>query len=266
LFKYGSGTGTNLSPLRSSRECLSTGGTASGPVSFMRGYDAFAGIIKSGGKTRRAAKMVILNVDHPDILEFIECKVKEEEKARALIREGYDGSLYGEAYRSVFFQNANHSVRVSDAFMRAAEQGEKWETRAITNGRTMDTYQAKDLLQRIAYGTWFCGDPGLQFDDTVNRWHTCKTSGRINASNPCSEFMFLDNTSCNLASLNLMKFLRENNTFDVESYRGRRSPRIPSHSGRWDWGTPTWGRCSWPWACPTTARRDGRWPRRSPPS
>jgi len=219
LFKYGSGTGTNLSPLRSSRECLSTGGTASGPVSFMRGYDAFAGIIKSGGKTRRAAKMVILNVDHPDIMEFIECKIKEEEKARALIEKGYDGSLYGEAYRSVFYQNANHSVRVSDPFMHAADEGGVWTTRAVTDGRPMDTYPARDMLRRIAYGTWFCGDPGLQFDGTVNRWHTCKTSGRINASNPCSEFMFLDNTSCNLASLNLLKFLRDDSTFDVENYR-----------------------------------------------
>jgi ribonucleoside-diphosphate reductase alpha chain len=219
LFKYGSGTGTNLSPLRSSRESLSTGGTASGPVSFMRGYDAFAGIIKSGGKTRRAAKMVILNVDHPDILEFIECKIKEEAKARTLIEAGYDGSLYGEAYRSVFFQNANHSVRVSDAFMDAVERDRDWTTRAVTTGAPMDTYKARFLLERIAHGTWTCGDPGLQFDDTINRWHTCKGTGRINASNPCSEFMFLDDTSCNLASLNLMKFLRDDNAFDVERFR-----------------------------------------------
>ena len=219
LFKYGSGTGTNLSPLRSSRESLSTGGTASGPVSFMRGYDAFAGIIKSGGKTRRAAKMVMLNVDHPDILEFIECKIKEEEKVKVLIDAGYDGSLYGEAYRSVFFQNANHSVRVTDAFMDAAERDRDWSTHAVTNGRVMDTYKASSLLERIAQGTWTCGDPGLQFDDTINRWHTCKASGRINASNPCSEFMFLDDTSCNLASLNLMKFIRDDNAFDVDRYR-----------------------------------------------
>jgi ribonucleoside-diphosphate reductase alpha chain len=219
LFKYGSGTGTNLSPLRSSRESLSTGGTASGPVSFMRGYDAFAGIIKSGGKTRRAAKMVILNVDHPDVLEFIECKIKEEEKARTLIDAGYDGTLYGEAYRSVFFQNANHSVRVSDTFMDAVERDRDWTTRAVTTGAPMDTYKARFLLERIAHGTWACGDPGLQFDDTVNRWHTCKGTGRINASNPCSEFMFLDDTSCNLASLNLMKFLRDDNAFEVERYR-----------------------------------------------
>jgi ribonucleoside-diphosphate reductase alpha chain len=219
LFKYGSGTGTNLSPLRSSREQLSTGGTASGPVSFMRGYDAFAGIIKSGGKTRRAAKMVMLDADHPDILEFIECKIKEEAKVQVLIDAGYDGSLYGEAYRSVFFQNANHSVRVSDLFMDAVERDRDWSTRAVTDGRVMDTYKASFLLERIANGTWTCGDPGLQYDDTINRWHTCKASGRINASNPCSEFMFLDDTSCNLASLNLMKFLRDDNTFDVERCR-----------------------------------------------
>ena len=219
LFKYGSGTGTNLSPLRSSRESLSTGGTASGPVSFMRGYDAFAGIIKSGGKTRRAAKMVMLNADHPDILEFIECKIKEEAKVQVLIDAGYDGSLYGEAYRSVFFQNANHSVRVSDAFMGAVERDRDWSTHAVINGRVMDTYKAQFLLERIAHGTWTCGDPGLQFDDTINQWHTCKTTGRINASNPCSEFMFLDDTSCNLASLNLMKFIRDDNAFDVERYK-----------------------------------------------
>lgn len=219
LFKYGSGTGTNFSTLRSSKESLSTGGTASGPVSFMRGYDAFAGIIKSGGKTRRAAKMVILNVDHPDIMEFIESKIKEEEKAKALIEAGYDGSIYGEAYRSVFFQNANHSVRVSDAFMEAVEKDLEWHTKAVTTGKIIDTYKARDILKRISYGTWFCGDPGLQFDDTINRWHTCKNSGRINASNPCSEYMFLDNSSCNLASLNLLKFLREDNTFDLESFK-----------------------------------------------
>lgn len=219
LFKYGSGTGTNFSTLRSSKESLSTGGTASGPVSFMKGYDAFAGIIKSGGKTRRAAKMVILNVDHPDIMEFIEAKIKEEEKARALIEAGYDGSIYGEAYRSVFFQNANHSVRVPDAFMEAVEKDLEWHTRAVTTGKIIDTYKARDILRRIAYGTWFCGDPGLQYDDTINKWNTCKNSGRINASNPCSEFMFLDNSSCNLASLNLLKFLKDDNSFDLEGFK-----------------------------------------------
>lgn len=219
LFKYGSGTGTNFSTLRSSKESLSTGGTASGPVSFMRGYDAFAGIIKSGGKTRRAAKMVILNVDHPDIMEFIEAKIKEEEKAKALIEAGYDGSVYGEAYRSVFFQNANHSVRVSDFFMEAVEKDLEWHTKAVTTGKIMDTYKAREILKKISFGTWFCGDPGIQFDDTINKWHTCKNSGRINASNPCSEYMFLDNSSCNLASLNLLKFLRDDYTFDVESFK-----------------------------------------------
>lgn len=219
LFKYGSGTGTNFSTLRSSKEALSTGGTASGPVSFMKGYDAFAGIIKSGGKTRRAAKMVILNVDHPDIMEFIEAKIKEEEKAKALIEAGYDGSVYGEAYRSVFFQNANHSVRVPDSFMEAVEKDLEWHTKAVTTGKIVDTYKSRDILKRISYGTWFCGDPGLQFDDTINRWHTCKNSGRINASNPCSEYVFLDNSSCNLASLNLLKFLKDDNTFDLEGYK-----------------------------------------------
>ncbi len=219
LFKYGSGTGTNFSTLRSSKESLSTGGTASGPVSFMRGYDAFAGIIKSGGKTRRAAKMCILNVDHPDIIEFVEAKIKEEEKAKALIEAGYDGSIYGEAYRSVFFQNANHSVRVPDSFMEAVEKDLEWCTRAVTTGEIVDRYKAREILRKISYGTWFCGDPGLQFDDTINKWHTCKKSGRINASNPCSEFMFLDNSSCNLSSINLLKFLKEDNTFDIEGYK-----------------------------------------------
>ncbi len=219
LFKFGSGTGTNFSTLRSSKESLSTGGTASGPVSFMRGYDAFAGIIKSGGKTRRAAKMCILNVDHPDIMEFIEAKIKEEEKAKALIEAGYDGSIYGEAYRSVFFQNANHSVRVPDSFMEAVEKDLEWCTRAVTTGEIVERFKAREILRKISYGTWFCGDPGLQFDDTINKWHTCKKSGRINASNPCSEFMFLDNSSCNLSSINLLKFLKEDNIFDVEGFK-----------------------------------------------
>ncbi|HPR65173.1 MAG TPA: vitamin B12-dependent ribonucleotide reductase [Thermoanaerobaculia bacterium] len=220
LFKYGSGTGTNLSPLRSSKERLSTGGTASGPVSFMRGFDAFAGVIKSGGKTRRAAKMVILDVSHPDIMEFINSKIDEEEKAHALIREGYDPSFGGDAYRSVFFQNANHSVRVSDGFMKAVKAGEIWETRAITSGDVVDQYKAKEVLHRISYGTWFCGDPGLQFDDTVNTWHTCKTTDRIYASNPCSEFMFLNDTACNLASINLMKYYDpDSGRFNIEAFK-----------------------------------------------
>jgi ribonucleoside-diphosphate reductase alpha chain len=219
LFKWGSGTGTNLSPLRSSIEGLSGGGTASGPLSFMKGFDAFAGVIKSGGKTRRAAKMVILNVDHPDIVEFIECKQKEEAKAWALVAAGYDGSgPDSEAYSSIFFQNANNSVRVTDDFMYAVERDSEFSTRAIKDGRVVQTFRARDLLQRVAKATWQCGDPGMQFDTTVNKWHTSKNSARINASNPCSEYMFLDDSACNLASLNLMKFA-PNGTFDVPAYK-----------------------------------------------
>jgi ribonucleoside-diphosphate reductase alpha chain len=219
LFKYGSGTGTNLSTLRSSRETLSTGGQASGPVSFMRGFDAFAGVIKSGGKTRRAAKMVILNVDHPDIEDFIDCKVNEERKAWALIDQGFDGSFNGEAYSSVFFQNSNNSVRVTNEFMRAVADDGTWTTRAVTDGCPMGTYQARDLMRKIAEGTHICGDPGLQFDTTINDWHTCKNTDRIHASNPCSEYMFLDNSACNLASLNLMKFRRPDGEFAIEEFR-----------------------------------------------
>ena len=219
LFKYGSGTGSNLSPIRSSRELLAGGGTASGPVSFMKGYDAFAGVIKSGGKTRRAAKMVILNADHPDVVEFINCKVEEERKAWALIEAGYDPSFNGPAYASIFFQNSNNSVRVTDDFMHAVEQDLDWHTRAVTTGRIMDTYKAKDLMRMMAEAAWACGDPGLQYDTTVNHWHTSANTDRINASNPCSEYMFLDNTSCNLASINLMKFLDDRGEFDVDGYR-----------------------------------------------
>ena len=219
LFKYGSGTGTNLSTLRSSREMLSTGGQASGPVSFMRGFDAFAGVIKSGGKTRRAAKMVILNADHPDIEEFIDCKVNEERKAWALIDQGYDGSFNGEAYSSVFFQNSNNSVRVTNAFMRAVLEDGAWTTRAVTDGRPMGTYPARHLMRKIAEGTHICGDPGLQFDTTINEWHTCKNTDRIHASNPCSEYMFLDNSACNLASLNLLKFRRPDGEFAIDDFR-----------------------------------------------
>jgi ribonucleoside-diphosphate reductase alpha chain len=219
LFKFGSGTGTNLSPLRSSREALAGGGTASGPVSFMKGYDAFAGVIKSGGKTRRAAKMVILNADHPDIVGFINCKVEEEKKAWALIDAGYDGSFTGTAYSSVFFQNSNNSVRVSDDFMRAVLDDGWWETRAITDGRVMDRYRARDLMWMIAEATHVCGDPGMQFDTTVNEWHTCPNSARINASNPCSEYMFLDDSACNLASINLMKFVGGDGEFDVPAFK-----------------------------------------------
>ncbi len=209
LFKFGSGTGSNLSAIRSSKELLAGGGTASGPVSFMKGYDAFAGVIKSGGKTRRAAKMVILNADHPDVVEFINCKVEEEKKAWALIDAGYDGSFTGPAYASVFFQNSNNSVRVTDDFMRAVLDDGDWQTKAVTSGEPMDTYKARDLMRMIADGTWVCGDPGMQFDTTVNDWHTCSTTARINASNPCSEYMFLDDSACNLASINLMKFVNE---------------------------------------------------------
>ncbi len=219
LFKWGSGTGTNLSSLRSSTEQLSGGGTASGPLSFMKGFDAFAGVIKSGGKTRRAAKMVILNIDHPDIVEFIECKQKEEAKAHALVREGYDGSHPdSDAYSSIFFQNANNSVRVNDDFMYAVMRDTDFSTRAIRDGRPMHTFKAKDLLYKISEATWHCGDPGMQYDTTVNRWHTSKNTDRINASNPCSEYMFLDDSACNLASMNLLKFA-PNGTFDVEAYR-----------------------------------------------
>src|SRR5712664_55189 len=219
LFKYGSGTGTNLSTVRSSRELLAGGGTASGPVSFMKGFDAFAGVIKSGGKTRRAAKMVILNVDHPDIVEFINCKVEEERKAWTLIEGGYDPSFNGPAYSSIFFQNSNNSGRVKDDFMKAVEEDADWHTFAITTGQIMDTYKARDLMRMMADAAWACGDPGLQYDTTVNHWHTSPNTDRINASNPCSEYMFLDNTSCNLASINLMKFLDERGEFNVEAYR-----------------------------------------------
>src|SRR6266478_3832823 len=219
LFKWGSGTGTNLSPLRSSTEVLSGGGTASGPLSFMKGFDAFAGVIKSGGKTRRAAKMVILNIDHPDIVDFIECKSKEEAKAHALVAQGYDGSHPdSDAYSSIFFQNANNSVRVTDDFMVAVRRDTDFSTRAIVDGRVVNTYKAKDLLYKLSEATWACGDPGMQYDSTVNRWHTSKNTARINASNPCSEYMFLDDSACNLASLNLLKFA-PNGTFDVEAYR-----------------------------------------------
>jgi ribonucleoside-diphosphate reductase alpha chain len=219
LFKWGSGTGTNLSPIRSSRERLAGGGTASGPVSFMKGYDAFAGVIKSGGKTRRAAKMVILDTSHPDIVEFIRCKAEEEKKAWALIDAGYDGSLDGAAYASVFFQNSNNSVRVPDEFMRAMLDNGEWQTRYVTTGEVCQTYRARELMRMIAEAVHICGDPGMQFDTTINDWHTCPNSGRINASNPCSEYMFLDNTACNLASLNLMQFLTDDKEFDVEAYR-----------------------------------------------
>ncbi len=219
LFKYGSGTGTDLSTLRSSREKLSGGGTPSGPLSFMRVYDQIAGVIKSGGKTRRAAKMQSLRCDHPDIREFITCKLEEEKKVWALIEQGYDGSFNGEAYRSVMFQNANLSVRLTNEFMQAALNDDDWQTYAVTTGAPMVKYKARELLRLIAEGTHACGDPGVQYHSTINNWHTCPESGQINASNPCSEYMFLDNSACNLASLNLMKFRGEDGAFDIERLR-----------------------------------------------
>ena len=219
IFKGGSGSGVNLSKIRSSREPLAGGGTASGPVSFMKAADASAGVIKSGGKTRRAAKMVILNADHPDILDFVRCKEDEEKKAWALINAGYDSSLDGPAYGSVFFQNANNSVRVTDDFMRGVLADDEWQTRNVMGGEVSSTMKARDLLRQIAESTHVCGDPGMQFDTTINDWHTCPASGRINASNPCSEYMHLDDSACNLSSLNLLQFLGEGGDFDVDGFR-----------------------------------------------
>ncbi len=221
LFKWGSGTGSNLSTLRSSKEVLAGGGTASGPVSFMKGYDAFAGVIKSGGKTRRAAKMVILNASHPDVIDFINCKAVEEKKAWALIDAGYNGgfNVPGGAYDSVSYQNANHSVRVTDEFMKAVLEDKEWQTKAVKNGKSVDVYRARDIMRQISEAAWICGDPGMQFDTTINAWHTSANTARINASNPCSEYMYLDDSACNLASLNLMKFRKENGEFDVESFK-----------------------------------------------
>ncbi len=218
LFKYGSGAGSNLSTIRSAQERLAGGGTASGPVSFMKGFDAFAGVIKSGGKTRRAAKMVILDIDHPDVVAFINSKAEEEMKAWALIDAGYDGSLDGAAYTSIFFQNANHSVRVTDDFMEAVLDGADWTLNAVTTGEPMGTRSAVDLMNQMAEAAWLCGDPGIQYDTTINDWHTCAGTDRIYASNPCSEYMFLDDTACNLASLNLMKFRTEEGEFDIVGF------------------------------------------------
>jgi ribonucleoside-diphosphate reductase alpha chain len=220
LFKGGSGTGTNLSTIRSSRETLAGGGIASGPVSFMRGFDSFAGVIRSGGKTRRAAKMVILNADHPDVLDFVRCKAQEEKKAWALIDAGFDGrfNMQGGAYDSIQYQNANHSVRVSDAFMKASVSGGTWQTRGVTTGKVMDTFPARELMREISEAAHVCGDPGLQYDTTINRWNPVKNSGRINATNPCSEFIFLDDTACNLASFNLLRFADDSGTFLTEDF------------------------------------------------
>jgi ribonucleoside-diphosphate reductase alpha chain len=221
LFKYGSGAGSNFSNIRSSKEAVKGGGYASGPVSFLRGYDSWAGTIKSGGKTRRAAKMQILNVEHPDINEFIAAKQTEEQKAWALIEQGYDGSFNapGGAYESVFFQNSNFSVRVTDEFMEAAENDKEFYTRKVATGEQCEKLSAKKVLEDISRGTWICGDPGIQFDNRINEWHTCPNSGRINASNPCSEYMHVDDSACNLASINLLKFLREDGTFEIEKFK-----------------------------------------------
>src|SRR4030043_525302 len=219
LFKHGSGTGTDLSTLRSSKEKLSGGGKPSGPLGFMRVYDQIAAVIKSGGKTRRAAKMQSLKVRHPDIREFITCKTEEEKKARALIEAGYDGDYNNEAYNSVMFQNSNLSVRVTDQFMQAVEKEDAWPTHAVTTGERMGEHSARQLMELIAEGTRICGDPGLQYDSTINRWHTCPSSGPINASNPCSEYMFVDDSACNLASLNLMKFRKEDGSFDITGFK-----------------------------------------------
>ena len=220
LFKFGSGTGTDLSTIRSQREKLSGGGTPSGPLSFMRVYDSIAGVVKSGGKTRRAAKMQSLKVWHADILEFIECKWNEEKKAHALIREGYESNFNGEAYSSVCFQNANLSVRLTDDYMESVRDGKQWQTRWITDKPTeaAPSYDARELLNKMAECAWHCGDPGVQYDTTINKWHTCPNSGAINASNPCSEYMFLDDTACNLASINLMKFVGEDGSFDSDRF------------------------------------------------
>ena len=219
LFKWGSGTGSNLSALREEDAILSGGGRASGPLSFMKGFDAFAGVIKSGGKTRRAAKMVILNGDHPDIESFVWCKAKEEKKAHTLVEAGYDSSLDGDAYSSIFFQNANNSVRATDEFMEAVVEDRDWWTKSVVGGQPVKRYKARDLMHQIAEATHQCGDPGMQFDTTINRWHPCKNTARINASNPCSEYMFLDDSACNLSSLNLMKFVGPDGQFDVEAFR-----------------------------------------------
>src|ERR671930_1453496 len=219
IFKGGSGSGINLSTIRSSHEQLGNGGEASGPVSFMRGADASAGTIKSGGKTRRAAKMVILNVDHPDVRDFIWCKTREEQKARALRDAGFDMDLDGRDAYSIQYQNANNSVRVTDEFMRSVEQDQDWRLKAVTTGETLESLRARDLMREVAQAAWECADPGMQYDTTINEWHTCPATGRINASNPCSEYMHLDDSACNLASINLLRFLDSDGAFDVKAFR-----------------------------------------------
>ena len=273
IFKGGSGAGVNLSRIRSSHELLKGGGTASGPVSFMRGADASAGTIKSGGKTRRAAKMVILDADHPDVEDFIWCKAIEERKARVLRDAGFDMDLDGADSHSTQYQNANNSVRVTDEFMEAVLDGRDWELTARTDGSVIRTVPARDLFRQIAHSAWECADPGLQYDTTINRWHTAPNTGRINGSNPCCEYVHLDNSACNLASMNLLTFLDENDEFDVEGFKAavavvftghgdhRGQRRLPDGEDRRDdaglpparaSATPTWARCSWRRACPTT--------------
>ena len=216
LFKYGSGTGSNFSKVRAKGELLSGGGESSGVLSFLEGFDRWAGSIKSGGITRRAAKMVILDMDHPEIADYIDWKLREENKAKALIAAGYPADFNGEAYSTVSGQNSNNSVRIPDDFMNAYLQGDSWKTTYRTSGEAADEYDARTLMEKIAYAAWACADPGVQFDSTIQKWHTCKNTGRINASNPCSEYLFLDDSACNLASINLAKFLRDDNTFDIE--------------------------------------------------
>ena len=285
IFKGGSGAGINLSNIRSSAELLKGGGTASGPVSFMRGADASAGTIKSGGKTRRAAKMVILNVDHPDVEEFIWCKAREERKARVLRDAGFDMDLDGIDSHSTQYQNANNSVRVTDEFMQAVLDDADWDLRAVTTGEVLRTMKARDLMRQISMATWECADPGMQFDTTINRWHTAHNTGRINGSNPCSEYVHLDNSACNLASINLLRFLgrrattstsrgsrprsrscspRRRSSSAMPTTRPRRSPKRPVAFVSWVSATPTSARCSWRSGSPMTLMPAGRGRRRSP--
>ena len=265
LFKYGSGTGSNFSSIRGKQEKLSGGGTSSGLMSFLEVFDRAAGATKSGGTTRRAAKMVCLDMDHPEIADFIQWKMREEKKANALIAQGYESDFNGEAYKTISGQNSNNSVRVTDEYMRAVITGSKWQTRARTTGEVVETLNAGELWRTIAESAWACADPGVQYDSTINRWHTCPNTGRINASNPCSEYMFLDDSACNLSSLNLIKFLNPDGSFDIEGYRHaievffmaqeilvdfqatRRatSLKIPTITGRSAWATQTSARCSW---------------------
>ena len=285
IFKGGSGAGVNLSRIRSSHEYLKGGGTASGPVSFMRGADSSAGTIKSGGKTRRAAKMVILDVDHPDIEDFIWCKAIEERKARVLRDAGFDMDLDGKDSISLQYQNANNSVRVTDEFMQAVVDGAEWELTARGDGTAVRTVPARDLFRQLAHAAWECADPGMQFDTTINRWHTAPVTGRINGSNPCSEYMHLDNSACNLASLNLMKFLNDDDSFDVDGFKSAvevfftaqeiivgnadyPTEKIGENSRRFRElasATPTSAPSSWPTGCPTTPTPVGRGPGPSRP-